>query len=189
MQSRGNAGIPLTTNIPYGYRKSPEDKNKWEIDEPAAEVVRRIFQMSVSGLGPTQIAKRLKADNVMTPAEYRRNVGKKPGICTERPCNWCSHTVAEILDRQEYVGDTVNFRSVSQSFKQKKAVEQATRGMEDLPQYTPRYHRPGETFALVQNLRQHRRRPDRTGIVSLRASLLCRLWQEAVLHQHQQPQA
>lgn len=57
MQSRGNAGIPLTTNPPFGYRKDPEDRNRWLVDEPAAEVVRRIFRMSVSGLGPTQIAK------------------------------------------------------------------------------------------------------------------------------------
>ena len=70
MQSRGNAGIPLTTNAPFGYKKDPEDKNRWIVDEPAAEVVRQIFQLSVSGLGPTQIAKRLKADSVMTPSEY-----------------------------------------------------------------------------------------------------------------------
>ena len=98
MQSRGNAGIPLTTNTPFGYRKDPADKNRWIVDEPAAEVVRQIFRMSVSGLGPTQIAKRLKADHVMTPTEYRRSVGKKSGICTERPYNWCSHTVANILE-------------------------------------------------------------------------------------------
>ena len=70
MQSRGNAGISLTTNPPYGYKKDSEDKNKWVIDEPAAEVVRRIFQMCVSGLGPTQIAKQLKADKIPTPSEY-----------------------------------------------------------------------------------------------------------------------
>ena len=171
MQSRGNAGIPLTTNIPYGYKKSPEDKNRWEIDEPAAEVVRRIFQMSVSGLGPTQIAKRLKADNVMTPAEYRRSVGKKPGICTERPCKWCSHTVAEILDRQEYVGDTVNFRTYRQSFKQKKQLDRPQEEWKVFPNTHPAII-DRETFALVQNLRQHRRRPTRTGIVSMFSGLL-----------------
>ncbi len=70
MQSRGNAGIPLTTSAPYGYKKAPEDKNKWIVDEPAAEVVRQIFQLSISGLGPTQIAKKLRAEGVMTPSEY-----------------------------------------------------------------------------------------------------------------------
>ena len=70
MQSRGNAGIPLTTNTPFGYKKDPADENKWIVDEPAAEVVRQIFQMCISGLGPTQIAKRLKADAQRAPAQY-----------------------------------------------------------------------------------------------------------------------
>jgi len=171
MQSRGNAGIPLTTNTPFGYRKDPADKNRWIVDEPAAEVVRQIFRMSVSGLGPTQIAKRLKADHVMTPTEYRRSVGKKSGICTERPYNWCSHTVANILDRQEYVGDTVNFRTYRQSFKQKKQLDRPQEDWKVFPDTHPAII-DRETFALVQNLRQHRRRPDRTGIVSMFSGLL-----------------
>ena len=124
MQSRGNAGIPLTTNAPFGYKKDPEDKNRWIVDEPSAEVVRQIFQLSVSGLGPTQIAKRLKADGVMTPSEYLYSVGVKcPAKPPAYPHNWCSSTVAAILDRQEYTGDTVNFRSCRQSFKLKKRLE------------------------------------------------------------------
>ena len=123
MQSRGSAGIPLTTNPPFGYRKAPEDRNRWLVDEPAAEVVRRIFRMSVSGLGPTQIAKRLKAECVMTPSEYLHSTGVKcPAKSPAFPHNWCSATVADILDRQEYTGDTVNFRSFSRSFKQKKRL-------------------------------------------------------------------
>lgn len=124
MQSRGNAGIPLTTNPPFGYMKSPEDKNRWIVDEPAAEVVRQIFRMSVSGLGPTQIAKKLRSDGVLTPSEYLHSVGVNcPTRPPAYPHNWCSATVADILDRQEYTGDTVNFRSFSQSFKQKKRLE------------------------------------------------------------------
>lgn len=84
MQSRGSAGIPLTTNPPFGYKKSPEDKNKWIVDEPAAEVVRQIFQMSVSGLGPTQIAKKLCSDGVMTPSEYFHSIGVN---CPAKPRN------------------------------------------------------------------------------------------------------
>ena len=55
---------------PYGYKKAPEDKNHWIVDEPAAEVVRQIFRLSISGLGPTQIAKKLRSEGVMTPSEY-----------------------------------------------------------------------------------------------------------------------
>ena len=171
MQSRGNAGIPLTTNPPYGYTKALEDKNRWIVDEPAAEIVKRIFQMCISGLGPAQIAKKLKAEQVPTPTEYWRSIGKKCGPGTERPYNWCFHTVAEILDHQEYVGDTVNFRSFSQSFKQKKRLDKPREEWKIFPDTHPAII-DRETFALVQDLRQHRRRPNRTGILSMFSSLL-----------------
>ena len=172
MQSRGNAGIPLTTNPPFGYKKDPEDKNRWLVDEPAAEVVRRIFQMSVSGLGPTQIAKRLKADSVMTPSEYLHSVGVKcPANPPAFPHNWCSATVADILDRQEYTGDTVNFRSFRQSFKLKKRLDKPQEDWKIFPDTHPAII-DRETFVLVQNLRQHRRRPTRTGAVSMFSGLL-----------------
>ena len=172
MQSRGNAGIPLTTNAPYGYKKDPLDKNRWIVDEPAAAIVRRIFQMCVSGLGPTQIAKRLKADGVLTPSEYQRSNGVNcPTKLPEYPHKWCSHTVAEILDRQEYVGDTVNFRTYRQSFKLKKQLDRPQEEWKVFPNTHPAII-DRETFALVQNLRQHRRRPTRTGAVSMFSGLL-----------------
>ena len=172
MQSRGNAGIPLTINAPFGYKKDPEDKNRWIVDEPAAEVVQRIFQMCVSGLGPTQIAERLKADGVMTPSEYLYSVGVKcPAKPPAYPHNWCSATVADILNRQEYTGDTVNFRSCRQSFKLKKRLEKPQEEWKIFPDTHPAII-DRETFALVQTLRQHRRRPTRTGIVSMFSGLL-----------------
>ena len=172
MQSRGNAGIPLTTNPPYGYRKDPEDKNRWIVDEPAAEVVRRIFQMCISGLGPTQIAKRLTADGVPTPSEHLHDIGINCAArVPEYPHNWCSPAVADILDRQEYVGDTVNFRTYRQSFKLKKKLDRPQEDWKVFPNTHPAII-DRETFALVQSLRQHRRRPDRTGIVSMFSGLL-----------------
>ena len=172
MQSRGNAGIPLTTNTPFGYKKDPEDKNRWLVDEPAAKIVQRIFQMCVSGLGPTQIAKRLKSDGVMTPGEYLHSVGVKcPANPPAYPHNWCSATVADILDRQEYTGDTVNFRSFRQSFKLKKRLDKPQEEWKIFPDTHPAII-DRETFVLVQNLRQHRRRPTRTGIVSMFSGLL-----------------
>ena len=172
MQSRGNAGIPLTTNVPYGYKKDPEDKTKWLVDRPAAEGVQRIFRMSVSGLGPTQIAKKLRSEGVLTPSEYLHSIGVncpvKPPVY---PHNWCSSTVAAILDRQEYTGDTVNFRSFRQSFKLKKRLDKPQEEWKIFPDTHPAII-DRETFALVQNLRQHRRRPTRTGIVSMFSGLL-----------------
>ena len=172
MQSRGNAGIPLTTNVPYGYKKNPVDKNRWMVDGPAAEVVQRIFRMSVSGLGPTQIAKKLRSEGVLTPSEYQRGNGVNcPTKLPEYPHKWCSHTVAEILDRQEYVGDTVNFRTYRQSFKLKKQLDRPQEEWKVFPNTHPAII-DRETFALVQNLRQHRRRPTRTGAVSMFSGLL-----------------
>ncbi len=172
MQSRGNAGIPLTTSAPYGYKKAPEDKNRWIVDEPAAAIVRRIFQMCVGGLGPTQIAKKLRSEGVMTPSEYFQSVGINcPTKPPAYPCNWSSGTVAGILDRQEYTGDTVNFRTYRQSFKQKKQLDRPQEEWKVFPDTHPAII-DRETFALVQDLRQHRRRPNRTGVLSMLSGLL-----------------
>ena len=172
MQSRGNAGIPLTTSAPYGYKKTPEDKNRWIVDESAAKVVRQIFQLSVSGLGPTQIAKKLRSEGVMTPSEYFQSVGVNyPTRLSAYPCHWSASTVASILDRQEYTGDTVNFRTYRQSFKLKKQMDRPQDEWKVFPNTHPAII-DRETFALVQDLRQHRRRPNRTGILSMFSGLL-----------------
>ena len=142
------------------------------MDKPAAGIVQRIFRMSVSGLGPTQIAKKLGSEGVLTPSEYLHSIGVncpvKPPVY---PHNWCSSTVAAILDRQEYTGDTVNFRSFRQSFKLKKRLDKPQEEWKIFPDTHPAII-DRETFVLVQNLRQHRRRPTRTGIVSMFSGLL-----------------
>lgn len=170
-RNKGMSGIPLTTNPPFGYCKDPDSPKAWMIDEPAAEIVRQIFTWCVSGLGPTQIAKRLKASQVPTPTEYWNRIGRKCSHPPERPCNWCSATVADILDRQEYCGDTVNFRSTTKSFKNKKKVERPREDWRIFENTHPAII-DRETFALVQDLRQHRRRPTKTGFVSMFSGLL-----------------
>lgn len=172
MQSRGDSGVPLTVHLPYGYKKSSEDKTKWEIDEPAAEVVRKIFQMCVNGLGPTQIARKLKADGIMIPSEHLRSIGlNPPSKSPVIPHNWTSSTVVHILERQEYVGDTVNFRSCRRSFKLKQRVDKPQEEWKIFADTHPAIiDRP--TFELVQQLRQHRRRPTKSGIVSMFSGLL-----------------
>lgn len=128
--------------------------------------------MCVNGLGPTQIARQLKADGIMTPSEYLHNQGLNPP--TKPPVvfhNWTSSTVVHILERQEYVGDTVNFRSCRRSFKLKQRVDRPQEEWKIFPDtHPPIIDR--ETFALVQQLRQHRRRPTRSGIVSIYSGLL-----------------
>ncbi len=122
-KNKGMSGVPLTTNPPFGYMKNPDNKKEWMIDEEAAKVVRKIFALCIDGFGPTQIAKKLKADKVMTPTEYWNSIGRNCSKPPAVPYNWCSATVADILSRQEYCGDTVNFRSTTKSFKNKTKIE------------------------------------------------------------------
>ena len=170
-KSKGMSGAPLTTNPPFGYLKDPESKNGWIIDEAAAKTVRQIFSWCVDGLGPTQIAKRLKAAKVPTPTEHWSNIGRNCSKPPAVPYNWCSATVADILGKQEYCGDTVNFRSTTKSFKNKKKIERPPEEWQIFKDTHPAIV-DRETFALVQELRKHRRRPSKSGIVSMFSGLL-----------------
>lgn len=171
MQSKGMSGKPLTTNPPFGYMKSPDDKDEWLVDEPAAKVVKQIFSLCVSGLGPTQIAKRLKAEKVMTPTEYWNSIDRKCSKPPAIPYGWVADTVSNILDKQEYCGDTVNFRTTSKSFKLKKRLERPQEEWQVFENTHPAIV-DRETFELVQELRKHRRRPAKSGIVSMFSGLL-----------------
>lgn len=170
-KSKGMSGAPLTTNPPFGYLKDPESKNGWIIDEAAAKTVRQIFAWCVDGLGPTQIAKRLKTAKVPTPTEHWSNIGRNCSKPPAIPYNWCSATVADILSKQEYCGDTVNFRSTTKSFKNKKKIERPSEEWQIFKDTHPAII-DRETFALVQELRKHRRRPTKSGIVSPFSGLL-----------------
>ena len=120
-QSKGKSGGHLTTIPPYGYMKSPEDKKKWIVDEEAAAVVQKIFSLCASGKGPTQIAKWLKQQQILNPTAYCHAKGlptsNKP---TADPYKWTNETVSRILERVDYLGHTVNFKTYKQSYKSKK---------------------------------------------------------------------
>lgn len=170
-KNKGMSGVPLTTNPPFGYMKNPDNSKEWIVDEEAAKTVRQIFALCVEGLGPMQIAKRLKATKVLTPTEYwisiGRNCSKPPAV----PYNWCAATVADILAKQEYCGDTVNFRSTTKSFKNKTKIERPQEEWKIFPNTHPAII-DRKVFELVQELRQHRRRPTKSGIVSWFSGLL-----------------
>lgn len=171
-KSKGNSGIPLTTNPPYGYIKDLDSKEiRWIIDEEAALIVKRIFDMCVSGLGPTQIAKRLQTDKIPTPTEHWMQIGKK---CANPPAvqyHWCPATVSDILSKLEYCGDTVNFRTTRKSFKNKRKIENPMGNWKIFRDTHPAII-DREIFELVQQLREHRRRPTRTGIVSMFSGIM-----------------
>jgi DNA invertase Pin-like site-specific DNA recombinase len=172
MQAKGNAGVPLTTNLPFGYKKDPNGSKHWVVDEPAAEVVRRIFALCMDGKGPTQIAKILEANKVPTPVEYWRSLGKiVPARPPIRQCGWASRTVSDILARLEYLGHTVNFRTYRKSFKNNKTL------WHDPSEWKvfENTHEPivGRTvWERVQEIRKNKRRPLKTGKISLFSGLL-----------------
>lgn len=171
MQSKGMSGKPLTTNPPFGYMKSPDNKDEWIVDETAAKIVKRIFDLCVLGLGPTQIAKKLRSEKVLTPTEYWNSIGRKCSKPPVVPYGWVADTVSNILDKQEYCGDTVNFRTTSKSFKLKKRLERPQEDWQVFENTHPAIV-DRETFELVQELRKHRRRPTKSGIVSMFSGLL-----------------
>ena len=128
-QSKGNNGRRTTNGIIYGYLKDPNDKTKWVVDPQAAEVVRRIFQMSVAGMGPFQIARTLTQENIETPGYYHQTlgIGTAKTKTYKHPCMWSGTTVSNILEKPEYMGHTVNFRSTKESYKEKKQTQNAER--------------------------------------------------------------
>lgn len=170
-KSKGKSGKPLTSNPPFGYMKSPDDKYQWIIDEPASEIVKRIFKMCVSGMGPSQIANKLSAEKVPTPTEYWISVGRKCGKPPSVPFHWCPAMIANILKRQEYCGDTINFRSTTKSFKNKKRVDRPESEWIIFENTHPAIV-DRDTFKLVQKIREGRHRQTRTGKVSIFSGLV-----------------
>lgn len=118
-KAQGMAGEHLT-KPPYGYKVDPNDRKKWIVDEEAAAVVKRIFDLCVAGKGPMQIAKILKADKVLTTrAHYAKQKGKS---LPDNPYSWNESTIVAVLERMDYCGHTINFKSYSKSHKLKKRI-------------------------------------------------------------------
>ena len=155
-KAKGQSGKPLTTIPPYGYKKSEADKNVWEIDEEAAEVVRRIFQLCIDGYGPTQIARILTEDKVLTPTAYAE-LKKSGNITCAKPYRWAQRTIADLLEKLEYVGHTVNFRTRKKSYKSKKKVANSRENWA-IFENTHEAIISKEDFDLVQELRKNKRK-------------------------------
>ena len=121
---KGNAGEPMG-QPPYGYIKDPNNPKRWIVDDEAAQVVRRIYSMTLEGYGTEQIAAQLEKDEILTPRVYWLKKGiKRPGKGKQQPATkWNSSTVTKILSLQEYCGDILNFKTYSKSYKNKKRLE------------------------------------------------------------------
>ena len=158
-QARSDAGQPITCNVPYGYKKDPEDKHHWIVDEEAAAIVRRMFNMTVEGKSPGQIARIFLKEKVERPSVYsaRTRKGKEYISGENEPYAWQTSTIIRILSKPEYIGHTVNFRTRKKHYKDKHP---SPIPYEDWV-IIENTHEPiidKETFDLVQKLRETARR-------------------------------
>ena len=166
-KAKGERGVPLTTNVPFGYRKDPEDRTKWIVDEAAALVVKRIFKLCMEGRGPMQIAKLLQAEKVLNPTSYKRREGiKSPSPETADPYHWNTNTVVHILERREYTGCTVNFKTYTNSIWDKKQRETPIEKQAVFYNTHPAIIEQ-KVFDKVQQIRKQRHRRTKTGKSSL----------------------
>lgn len=122
LRNKGMEGKHLTSNVIYGYKKDPEDNNHWLIDEEAAAVVKRIFQLIIEGNGPMQVARILSVEKIERPSYYlaKQGLGTCRGKCDmTRPYSWTATTITDLVSKPEYMGHTVNIRTFKESYKDK----------------------------------------------------------------------
>lgn len=169
-RSKGMSGKPVTSQPVYGYLKGED--GHFIIDEEAAPVVRQIYSLCLAGNGPTKIARMLTEQGIPTPGtlEYRRT-GSTRRYYPDYPCKWATNTVIHILERKEYLGHTVNFKTEKVSYKVKSSVENP----EEKQVVFENTHEPildAETWERVQELRKQRKRPNRYDEVGLFSGIL-----------------
>lgn len=165
-------GMRISSTVPYGYKKIEGDKEQWYIDEPAAEIVRKIFNLCISGKGPSQIARQLEAEKVLTPTAYFNSVGKKTSNLM--PTNiyaWRSNSIVHILENRQYTGCTVNGKSTTVSYKVHKKIEKSQEDYQIISN-TQDAIISENTWLRVQELRKNKRRNTATGRRSLFSGLV-----------------
>ena len=171
-KSKAEHGKRVSSAVPYGYKKSPEDREKWLIDEPAAEVVRKIFHLCLAGRGPSQIARDLEREKILTPTAYYNSIGRAASNASPvNPYLWANSSIENILANRQYTGCAVNFITTTVSYKVHKTIYNPV----EEQQVIPNMQEPiisEELFDRVQELRSHKRRNTKTGRASLFAGLL-----------------
>lgn len=155
-KAKGNSGKHLSTNPPFGYKKDPDDKDKWIVDEEAAATVRRIFQMYVEGYRISEIGHKLTEEKVETPILYYMNRGIKTNARSEYPEIWDLMSIKYILSQTAYAGHTVNFQTAVKSYKTKKQVN-LPRNQWVIFRNTQEAIIDEKTFETVQQMRKAKR--------------------------------
>ena len=160
VQSKARAGERVTVNPPYGYLKAPNSPKNWIVDPVASEVVKRIFQEAKSGKSLSEISKGLKNDKIFKPDRHRIEIGLKPISSSPNvetlPYFWTRETLSAILGREEYLGHTVNLRTRTKSYKDKRKVDNPK---EDWLIFKNTHEAiiDQETFDIVRKMRNHKR--------------------------------
>lgn len=172
-KAKGQSGKPLCVNPPYGYLKSPDDKYQWIVDEEAADVVREIFHLCVSGYGPTQIAKEMSTRNILNPTAHAKalGIGKPDRRITSDDYTWHTGTIVGMLSRREYTGCTVNFKTYRKSYKQKKQLWKDPSEWQVFENTHEAIIDP-ETFEIVQKIRDSKRKRTPLGEMPMLSGML-----------------
>ena len=171
-QMKAASGKRVSSTVPYGYMKSPDDKEKWIIDEEAAEVVRKIFSLALAGRGVSQIDRQLEQEKILIPTAYKIEKGlSSTHKYPEKPYYWEKSTVANILDNRQYTGCTVNFKTTTVSYKVHKVIHKPDDEQQIIPN-TQEAVISEDLWLRVQELRKNKRRPTATGRTSLFSGLV-----------------
>ena len=171
-EMKASKGMRISSTVPYGYKKIEGNKEQWYIDEPAAEIVRRIFNLCISGKGPSQIARQLETEKVLTPTAYFNSISKK----TRNPMpvniyHWRENSIVHILENRQYTGCTVNGKSTTVSYKVHKTIERPVEDYQVIPN-TQEAIISENTWLRAQELRKNKRRNTATGRRSLFSGLV-----------------
>lgn len=158
LKAKAERGERLGSRAPYGYRKAPDTK-KLIVDEEAAAIVRRIFAMCASGSGPSQIARILKKEQILTPTMYAYTRYGITHTCldTAHPYNWSDSAMANLLENEIYLGNTVNMKHSSRSYKDKRRVEHPREECMVFENTHPALI-TREVWDIVQRVRKNKRR-------------------------------
>ena len=158
LKAKAERGERLGTRAPYGYRKDPDTK-KLIVDEEAAAIVRRIFAMCASGSGPSQIARILKKEQILTPTMYAYTRYGITHTCldTAHPYNWSDSAIANLLENEIYLGNTVNMKYSTKSYKDKRRVEHPREECMVFENTHPALI-TREVWDMVQRVRKNKRR-------------------------------
>ena len=172
VKAKGNSGKHITTLPPLGYMKDPEDKEKWIVEHIGASIVKEIFALCLKGYGPSQIARILTERGIDTPVVHFHKYKLPTALKLKEDSDvWSSKSVVHILENEEYLGHTVNFKRYKKSYKSKKYIENPRENWV-IVENTQEAIIDQDTFDTVQKIRQGKRRPAQMGEMNILSGML-----------------